>query len=255
MKKVLKWTVAVFLVIFFCFLGYLHCNYTVPILMYHSLDKERVGTFAAVSEETFRRQMKFIRKHGYNVILLDEYCRLLENKEAIPRNSLVITFDDGYKDNLAGIKVLRDFDFPATIFLVVDKIGKDGYLSKQDIAGFLVDSKVRIGSHTLTHAYLPSQEREELKRQIYGSKIKLETLFSRPIKTISYPIGGFNYRVLQTVESGGYSCGCTTNRGFSSSLNRFALRRIKVTNRDSGIHLWVKLSGFYNVFKRPKKPY
>ena len=86
-------------------------------------------------------------------------------------------------------------------------------------------------------------------------KKNLEELFLKDIKTISYPVGGFDKRVLKEVENSDYLCGCTTNRGFSKKLDRFALRRIKITNRDLGLRLWAKLSGFYNIFKKVKKPY
>jgi len=38
-------------------------------------------------------------------------------------------------------------------------------------------------------------------------------------------------------------------------LDRFSLRRIKITDRDLGFRLWIKLTGFYNIFKKLKKPY
>lgn len=223
--------------------------------MYHSLDAKRVKTYAAVAPETFYQQMKFIKDKGYQVIALDEYCQLLKDGKSIPRNSLVITFDDGYKDNLAAVEILKKFNYPVTFFIIVGKIGKEGYLSKDDIASFLRNENIKIGSHTLNEAYLPDFSGRELKEEILGSKKGLEELFGQEIKTISYTIGGFTKEVLDEVEKAGYLCGCTTNRGFSKKLNRFALRRIKITNRDLGIRLWVKLSGFYNIFKKPKKPY
>ena len=39
---------------------YLNQNYATPILMYHSLDKSRVETYAAVDLEVFRKQMEFL---------------------------------------------------------------------------------------------------------------------------------------------------------------------------------------------------
>ncbi|UCC94391.1 MAG: polysaccharide deacetylase family protein [Candidatus Omnitrophota bacterium] len=243
----------------FCLYVYLSTHYETPILMYHSFDAARVGKYAAVSPQIFRAQMKFIKKGGYNVISLDDYCKLfLEGKE-ISKKTVIITIDDGYKDNTQAIEILKEFDFPATIFLIVDKIGKTidgiGYLSKEDISGFLQKTQGRIGSHTLSEAYLPQLQDEELHPEIALSRMRLERLFGVSVATFSYTIGGFDERALTEVEKAGYLCACTTNRGFSKKLDRFALRRIKVTNRDLGIRLWAKLSGFYNVFRKPKKPY
>ena len=254
MKKLLV-LLAVLAIPFGSFWIYLNFNYTTPIFMNHSLDASRVKTYAAVSPENFYRQMQFIKKNGNKVISLSEYCRLLQNNEPVPRKSVVITFDDGYKDNLNGVEALKEFGYPATIFLVVNKIGAKGHLSHSDIKIFLRDYDIEIGSHTSSHAYLPDTPDSDLKKEIFSSKAKLANLFRTNVASIAYPIGGFNKKVLKEVENAGYLCACTTNRGFSKKLNHLTLRRIKITNRDSGIRLWGKLSGFYNIFKRPKKPY
>jgi peptidoglycan/xylan/chitin deacetylase (PgdA/CDA1 family) len=258
MKKILKllFIVAVIvLILLTCLWGYLYFHHTTPILMYHSLDATRVSTYAAVTPRTFLKQMEFIKRNGYNVIGLEDYCRLVKEKQAVPRNAIVITFDDGYKDNLIGIVLLKNFDFPATIFIIVDRIGTDDHLSQADINWFLKNTQVTIGSHTMTHPDFLRISEAQLTNEIGNSKKALEALFSREVTAISYPTGVFTENVLKEVENSGYACACATNRGFSKDLNRFALRRIKVTNRDTGFYLWAKLSGFYNVFKKPKKPY
>jgi len=254
MKKLL-----VFLGIVVIFLGslwlYLDQNHTTPILMYHSLDKNKVENYAAVAPDIFNKQMEIIQRSGLRVVSLSQYCRLLTAGTKLPKDLVVITFDDGYKDNLEAIKILKKFDYPATFFIIVDEIGRQEFLSRRDIAEALKNTKLEIGSHTLSHAYLPETNNEAVKKEIFESKIKLQKLFSCDISAIAYPIGGFNEQVLAEVEQTGYLCGCATNRGFSRSLNRFALRRIKVTNRDLGLRLRAKLSGFYNIFRKPKKPY
>ncbi|MDP2922274.1 MAG: polysaccharide deacetylase family protein [Candidatus Omnitrophota bacterium] len=255
MKRFLKKFAIALALLFFSFWLYLYLNYTTPILMYHSFDKNKVENYAAVDPANFYRQMEFIKKSGYRVISLDDYCQMLKANQKIPKNLMAITIDDGYKDNLAAIKTLREFNFPATIFLVVDKIGRSEYLSKKDINAFLKNTKVNIGSHTLTHPDLPKIDNAQLKKEILDSKSKLTELFSTKVKTFAYPGGAFDERAMKEVESSDYLCACATNRGFSKNLNRFALRRIKVTDRDSNFTLWSKLSGFYNIFKKPKKPY
>jgi peptidoglycan/xylan/chitin deacetylase (PgdA/CDA1 family) len=255
MKKLLKIS-GIFVILFFVFfLWYLYGNYTTPILMYHSFDKDRIKDYAAIDPVNFRKQMNFIQKGGYRVISLESYAELLENNKAIPRNLVIITIDDGYKDNLAAINILKEFNYPATIFLIADKIDKKSYLSEEEIANFLKETKVDIGSHTLTHPDLLSLNAADFEKEISGSKKKLTELFNFEIKVFAYPGGAFNEEALRAVKNAGYICACTTNRGFSKKLNRFALRRIKITNRDSDFTFWAKISGFYNTFKKPKKPY
>lgn len=255
MKRIFKTITAVVAFSALSFFIYAYSNYSTPILMYHSLDKSRTKDYAAVSEEKFHKQMRFIKENNYKVIGLKGYCLMLKNKQRIPKNLIVLTFDDGYKDNLKAVKILKELGFPATIFIITENIGKPGYLSEKDIRYILNNTNITIGSHTITHPNLPELSGYKLKKEIAGSKTILENKFAVQIKTIAYPGGAFNQKTIEGAEDAQYLCACTTNRGFSKKLNLFALRRIKPTERDTDFTFWSKLSGFYNIFKKPKKPY
>lgn len=255
MKKILKISFLIFVGLVVSFVIYLNINYSTPILMYHSFDSARVGDYAAVSPEVFKKQMESIKAWGYKPVPLSAYCRMLKDRKSIPRKSIVLTADDGYNDNLAAVKILKEFKYPMTIFIIVDNIGKEGYLSSSDIETFLKNNHVEIGSHTLSHDYLPDLSNKAVDREIRDSRVELEKLFKRKVYTLSYPIGGFNREALGSVKESGYLCACSTNRGFSKRINRWQLRRIKITDRDLGFRLWAKLSGFYNALRRPKNPY
>jgi len=246
----------ILVIIFLGFYSYLVANYFPPILMYHQIDQVLAEkNTIAVSSDIFARQMDFIKRHNYNVISLEGLCEMLKKKNKLPHNLVVITFDDGYKNNLTAIKVLKEYSFPATIFLVVNWIDKENYLSREDLDWIVKNSKVCFGSHTLNHPYLPEISIEELRQEISGSKQKAKEEYSVDLLTLAYPVGGFIQDALQEAKEAGYLCACSTNRGFSRKLDIYALRRIKITNRDLGIRLWGKLSGFYNLFRRPKPPY
>jgi len=73
--------------------------YVPPILMYHSIDEHENTTKLSLSPEGFSRQMEFLYKHKYNVISLEEFATYLRDKKMVPRNTAVLTFDDGHLDN------------------------------------------------------------------------------------------------------------------------------------------------------------
>ena len=213
---------SVLIILAITFLGfyfYLVANYYPPILMYHHIDENIAQkNTIAVSLDIFAKQIAFIKRHNYKVVSLEKLCRMVRAQDKLPHNLLVITFDDGYKNNLAAVKILKEYNLPATIFMVINWIDKQGYLTKQDLDWTVKNSSISLGSHTLNHHYLPELSIEGIKEE-------------------------------------GYLCACTTNRGFMRKLDIYALRRIKITNRDLGIRLWGKLTGFYNVFRRLKPPY
>jgi peptidoglycan/xylan/chitin deacetylase (PgdA/CDA1 family) len=74
-------------------------------------------------DDTFDKQMRYLKKH-FNVITLDESIGCLRDKKHLPPRSVVITFDDGWRDNyLFAFPILKKHGLPATIFLSTDYIG------------------------------------------------------------------------------------------------------------------------------------
>lgn len=98
------------------------------ILMYHGVSNKnfsRLENFDGkhVDVNKFSWQMQHV-KSRYNILSLREYVTLLKNKRKIPRNSLIITFDDGYKNFYHNVySILKKHNFPATIFPIADFIG------------------------------------------------------------------------------------------------------------------------------------
>jgi peptidoglycan/xylan/chitin deacetylase (PgdA/CDA1 family) len=99
------------------------------VLRYHSVSASgdyRSPTIA-VSAEDFESQMSFLARH-YIVFTLDELLQRLE-KSDLPRNSVAITFDDGYLDNATeALPILVRYGLPATFFVTSDAVlGKGAF--------------------------------------------------------------------------------------------------------------------------------
>ena len=118
---------------------------------------------------------------------------------------------------------------------------------------------IDIGSHTLSGGYLPGKSRLQFEQEIATSKKILKGWLNKEIELLCYPIGGFTSEIQQIAKSAGYSAACTTNRGeLPSYLNNdiFALKRIKVKDSFPNLFVfWVKISGYYNLFRTVKQPH
>jgi peptidoglycan/xylan/chitin deacetylase (PgdA/CDA1 family) len=91
------------------------------ILMYHSVaeaaDAAHLDPHNHLAPAEFRRQMEFLAKHR-RVVSLDKVAASLESGRPLPRGSVALTFDDGYRDNLTvAAPMLAEFGFPATLYL------------------------------------------------------------------------------------------------------------------------------------------
>jgi len=260
MKRLLKIIIIILwciLVVIGLFGFWLSDQYVVPIMMYHSVNYEKNHEVNTIHPVNFAHHMEFLTRNHYNIIGLDELVEAIDHNKPLARKSVVITFDDGYRDNYTyAFKILKQYGFPATIFVVIDEIGKEGYLTWKQIRE-MKKNGITIGSHTRTHAYLPDISKEDQVEQIEGSKRILEKRLGRRVNFFAYPAGGFSEQIKGMVRESGYRAACTTNRGYSR-LNKdlYELKRFRFGDEDNlDMILFVKLSGFYSTFKQSKAPY
>lgn len=228
----------------------------VPILMYHLISElvsqDVLGL--CVPPKYFAEQMEFLYKSGYKVIPLENLVECIRKKKDLPEKSIVITFDDGHKDNYTNaFPVLKKFDFPATIFVITDFIGKElvyesdvkrgvkwyrKHLSWADMEKMSKSGLITFGSHTLAHINLTRVTLEEAERNLLTSKKVLEDRLGREIKLFSYPYGAFDTDVKQLIEKCGYICACITVYGANDrntdafELNRIGIYSTEVTLRE-----------------------
>lgn len=253
--KSLKVTFVVFLVSVLGFFIWLSDKHAVPILMYHSIHITEGATGIVVDPQSFAKQMNFLRKNGYRVISLDALVTAIKSNQNPPRNSVVITFDDGNADNYQqAFPQLKKHGFPAIIFVIASTVGQKDYVTWAQLKE-MEQFGVTAGSHTLDHVYLPGAAKDVQRHQITESKKVIERNLGHSIDYIAYPSGGFTNDIKAMVQQAGYRGACTTNRGYTT-LNRdiYELKRIRLKSNESNISLWMKLSGYYTLFKTPREP-
>lgn len=228
-----------------------YSNSAVPILMYHNIGDGGPARVHAVSPETFRAQVEFLKRNGFSVISLDEFIRASASAKLLPYKCVVITFDDGYENNYRhAYPVLREAGFPATIFIPADFINQPGYITAAQ-ANEMAASKIAVGAHGKTHAYLTSLTPEKLHDEVQVARERLEAVTGRPVRLFCYPLGEHDEQIKKWVKTAGYIGACSTNRS-PHILNNdvFALNRIKMTERDADdLMLWAKTSRIYNILR------
>ena len=239
------------------FTFWLRDRYVVPILMYH-----HVGTpsgkwrLNSVSEKSFERQMAFMKRHGFQIISFDDLVEGIKKGHQFTRNTVVLQFDDGYEDNYKyAFPILKKYGFPATVFLVSDRIGTPDFLTWDQVKEMEKYNFVA-GAHTRHHAYLPRLSLIQAQDEIAGSKKVIEDHLGHSIHYFCYPSGGFTEDVKRLVKEAGYKAAVTTNRGKDKfNVDLYELKRVHMNNADgrySGLILWFKLSGYYNLFRHSK---
>jgi len=101
------------------------------ILMYHGVRGGEGMTGCSqlhVPVELFRRQMAYLAARR-RVVPLSTLVRLLREGSDIPDYTVVLTFDDGYRNNYTqAYPILRHYQLPATVFLPTALVGTNQLL-------------------------------------------------------------------------------------------------------------------------------
>jgi peptidoglycan/xylan/chitin deacetylase (PgdA/CDA1 family) len=231
-------------------------EYVVPILMYHSIDHNDKATKLSVSPESFARQMEFLHKNNYNVISLEKAVSYIEKKERPAQKTIAITFDDGFENNYKdAYPVLKKYNIPATIFVIINRVGTAGFVNWDEIKEMSDSGVITIGSHAKSHFWLLGSDPNFLNDEVVNSKKILEEKLGKKVNLFCYPMGAFDARSKKAVEDAGYACAVSTNPGGNvPAEDVYAIKRIKVSRTsDNLLAFWVRTTRTYTWFKRKRE--
>lgn len=217
------------------------------MLMYHSVQPGAGSPVWpwAISLARFRAQLDFLAGEGYATPTVSE---LLARPEAYAGRTAVITFDDGYLDNLMAWHELTKRSMKATWYVVTGFLGRDpAWPADGRPPGRLLNSRelrdmdasgMEIGSHTEHHMRLPQTDENTLQRELEDSTTRLQDLLQRRVDTFAYPYGASDERCERAVKEAGYASACTTRTGWAfREADPHRLRRLTVTHRDDAASL------------------
>ena len=213
----------------------------IPILCYHRFE-DHCSSPMCIPGALFDRQMKYLKDNGFNVITPEQLLSFLEFREALPKKSVMITIDDGYRSvyNVA-YPILKKYGFPATFFVYTNYVG----VSKKAITwNQLKEMKTNgftIGSHSIAHSDLtkrgeqesPTAYEQRLRREIEVSKQIIDEKLNQKTIIFAYPFGRVNHQAMVLAMKNGYQLAVTVNRGGNAFFeNPYLLRRDMVLKRD-----------------------
>mgnify|MGYP004672047195 CR=1 FL=1 len=233
----------------------------VPVLMYHSvLDGEgRVGDYA-VTAETFRADMLWLKENGYTSVFVSELVDFVMRGVPLPPRPVVITLDDGYLNNLLyALPVLEELDMKAVISVIgrysvefsetPDRSPSYAHLTWDDITALAQSGLIEIGYHTYDlHELSPrhgcmkksGESTEEYRTALSEDISRLQALLVEKCGVepaiFAYPYGRVSKEALPVLKSLGFraalTCESRVNYLTGEPDELFQLGRF---NRPSGI--------------------
>jgi peptidoglycan/xylan/chitin deacetylase (PgdA/CDA1 family) len=200
--------------------------------------------------------MEFLARHGFYTPPLAELLNGTTVNHPKGKRPIIITFDDGYRDNYENaFPVLREFGFSAIVFLVSDFSRRTNWWDRPQWLGntellqphqiqSMRDSGIEFGEHSFSHRSLPGLNDHELDEELVKGRTALEAIVQDPLPVIAYPYGDVDERVKKAAKRAGYACGFAAHTGplkFYSDL--YEIRRIIMINRSDWAYLNFKFSG------------
>ncbi|HQP88787.1 MAG TPA: polysaccharide deacetylase family protein [Thermoanaerobaculia bacterium] len=137
------------------------------VLYGHRIADDAEGYLQGLAPEWLVAQLEYLTRH-FEVIPLDTLVRCYEERKPVPHRSVVLTFDDGFRDNYdPGLSILARFRVPATVFVVTGSLS-GGELPWSQRLGYLFEhARVEEARHALLGARpVPLGTREE-RRDAY----------------------------------------------------------------------------------------
>ncbi|MBH0230860.1 polysaccharide deacetylase family protein [Halobacillus yeomjeoni] len=259
----------------------------IPVLMYHSISENPADwNSIVISPEKFYEDMLYVKTMGFNTITSQELIAYKNGESDLPDNPIMVTFDDGYRDNyLYAFPTLEKLEMKAIISVIGWSVGRSKTLDeKQDIlphfsweeAKEMVDSGfVDIQNHTFDlhtpadadgygKGVLPLKEEntgqhaerfrsdasmmhEEIKKQL-GYEPRLFT----------YPYGAYNETTEKVLKELDYEITLSTEHGIADTKNLFLMKRINTPDGQSGPALMKHITDgeeipFSNIPNRKKR--
>ncbi len=129
-----------------------------PIVMYHSVTPQASGSYQ-ITPAMFEADLQYLAAHGYETVSAAQLVDYTNGTGELPEHPVMLTFDDGFYNNLSiALPLLEQYDMCAVVSVVgtytdvnaADDPHSDvySYLTWEDINALLDSGRLEIGSHT-----------------------------------------------------------------------------------------------------------
>lgn len=183
------------------------------ILMYHGVTDKEIVNWTQVPVHEFRKQMKYISRRCHPVAL--ERAAGFPGKDSAEHNySIVVTFDDGFKNNYTcAYPIMKTYNIASTVFLTTSFVDKDpryGGILWTDYISSILQSTAKnnldltdfgLGridlSDSLKRYHAKGRICFELKKLDYGEKNRIIEEIGRRLES---GVSEYDYGIFQSLD-------------------------------------------------------
>jgi peptidoglycan/xylan/chitin deacetylase (PgdA/CDA1 family) len=235
----------------------------IPTLMYHRVPKQTINSQHKIyiSKERFIRHLDFFKERKFTTLWFSDLAAFWDQQRPwkdFPKKPLILTFDDGYQDNLENaFPELKIRGLKANLYLLANTSIRENSWDKstgEEPAKLLSAEQrqtippevIEIGSHGYDHIHLTEASALQAEQQMLASKQSLEKEFGRPIFSFAYPFGSTSEALAKICRRCGYRFAVATDTGsLRLQENPHLLFRVNIFPEDELWALRKKTSSWY----------
>jgi len=213
------------------------------VLVYHTISApvEPMLADADISPERFEQQLQWLSRWR-------RVTTLQETMSSPARRRLVaLTFDDGFRDNLTvALPLLEKYRMPMTLFVTAGFVGREGYLSTDELREISAHELVTIGAHGLWHRHFNLLSPTDARFELVESRRLLADVTGKNVDLLAWPYGECTPELERLSEECGYRASWSVWKGTNGNHSRW---RVPLGRKDNLARFVLKSSGFYALTK------
>lgn len=184
-----------------------------PILIYHNVttnaDLVLKDPTVHIAADVLEEHLTTLINAGYNTISMSDYYAWRKNNKPLPKNPVLITFDDGYISNYElAFPLFQKYNLKATIFVIASRMGADNvefpHFSWAQAREMEKSGLVKIESHSFTHPDFSTLSYAQTVVEMRLAKFAIETNLGKECISFAYPYGKMNPASTAVAKSAGY---------------------------------------------------
>jgi len=227
-----------FYILVICLQKIIPLKTSLPILLYHK------------TPDNFDEQLSYLKSQGYQSITIDEFNNFANHKIKLNNKKVLITFDDGYRDNfIKAYPILKKYGFSSVFFIITSLIGLGDKMTELELKE-LDQNNFIIANHFHSHKVLTELSEEELKNEYNISINVLENIFGlkETNKWFAYPKSKVNSQTLTYLTKLDINYGFIVKNNIANHFKLLEIPRIEVYMNDSLLKFKARLSPYYYFF-------
>lgn len=224
-----------------------------PIIMYHQVKEKGLGKDAITPGE-LENDLKYLKENHYNTITMEELLDFVYEDKSLPKNPIILTFDDGYLSTYKYVfPLLKKYNMKVVLSIVgkstddfttiKDENIEYSHITWEQLNEMLESGLIEVQNHTYNMHTLKNGRKgcdqktgesfDKYQSVLADDLTKLqEEILEKTGKvpsTFTYPYGVYNDNTVTIIKQLGFKAGLSCRYGInvvSKNMNLYQLRRM-----------------------------